>query len=134
MLYSPLLSSPLVATRNRKRGSRVGLARWPITNPCQHPASRHYPPPLRPSPRLSAALTVCMFNTRSRVTPYSHPWTYTRIHIHTYIDIQASQHGRTRVKEEERWRKEKERGRERCIYTWNGITDEAQTEMHSGGE
>lgn len=28
---------------------------------------------------------------------------------------------------------ERERERERDVYTWNGITDEAQTEMHSGG-
>ena len=42
-------------------GSGGGLL--PGTNPCQHPPSRHYPHPC-------PVLTVCMLNTRSRVTSF----------------------------------------------------------------
>lgn len=45
--------------------SEGGSEKGAITNPCQYPLGRHYPRYPRPTP----VLTVCMFNTRSRVSP-----------------------------------------------------------------
>lgn len=70
--------------RTRKRRSRPGGWRWPITNPCQHPAKPTLPPS---KPASSMALTVCMFNTRSHVTPFHRlrrTYTYVPANIHAH--------------------------------------------------
>lgn len=114
MLYSPLLSSPLVATRNRKRGSRVGLARWPITNPCQHPASRHYPPsPSKPAPERGVNCVYVQHAISCHsLLPSLDLHTYTHTHIYRYTSVAAW----TYTREGGRAMEEREREREREMY------------------